>query len=150
MPENVTRYTVSVPSSLMEAFDEIVQRRGFTNRSEALRDLMRSALVDERWGEDDAEVMGTVTVVFDHHQRELSRRLTALQHGAHDMVICSTHVHLDHHHCLEVIVLRGRAARVREMAEALIGTRGVLHGKLVCTAVAHPVDDDHRREAMSA
>ena len=150
MPENVTRYTVSVPSSLMEAFDEIVQRRGFTNRSEALRDLMRSALVDERWGDEDAEVMGTVTLVFDHHQRELSRRLTALQHDAHDMVICATHVHLDHHHCLEVIVLRGRAARVREMAEALIGTRGVLHGKLVCTAVAHPVDDDHQREAMSA
>ena len=137
MTENVTRYTVSVPSSLMNAFDELVRRRHYTNRSEALRDLMRSAMVDERWGEDDAEVMGTVTVVYDHHQRELSQRLTSLQHDAYDMVICTTHVHLDQHHCLEVIVLRGRAARVKEMAEALIGTRGVLHGKLVCTAVAH-------------
>ena len=150
MAENVTRYTVSIPSSLMDAFDELVQRRHYTNRSEALRDLMRGALVDDRWGEDDAEVMGTVTVVYDHHQRELSQRLTSLQHNAHDMVICTTHVHLDHHHCLEVIVLRGRARRISEMAEALIGTRGVLHGKLVCTAVAHPVDDDHRHEAMSA
>ncbi len=150
MTENVTRYTVSVPTSLMDAFDELVRRRHYANRSEALRDLMRSAMVDERWGEDDAEVMGTVTVVYDHHQRELSQRLTSLQHDAHDMVICTTHVHLDHHHCLEVIVLRGRVARVREMAEALIGTRGVLHGKLVCTAIAHPVDDDHRDEAMSA
>ena len=150
MPENVTRYSITVPSSLMDAFDEFVQQRRNTNRSEALRDLMRSALVDERWSEDDAEVMGTVTAVYDHHQRELSQRLTSLQHGAHDMVICTTHVHLDHHHCLEVIVLRGRAGRVREMAEALIGTRGVLHGKLVCTAVALPVDDDHHHEAMSA
>lgn len=150
MTERVTRYTVSVPSSLMDAFDKLVRQRQYTNRSEALRDLMRSAMVDERWGEDDAEVMGTVTVVYDHHQRELSQRLTALQHDAYDMVICTTHVHLDHHHCLEVIVLRGQAARVKEMAEALIGTRGVLHGKLVCTAVAHPVDDDHRHEAMSA
>ena len=150
MAENVTRYSITVPSSLMEAFDEHVRRRHYTNRSEALRDLMRSSLVDERWGEDEAEVMGTVTVVYDHHQRELSQRLTSLQHDAHDMVICTTHVHLDHHHCLEVIVLRGHAGQVREMAEALIGTRGVLHGKLVCTAVAQPADDDHHHEAMSA
>ncbi len=151
MTENVTRYTVSVPSSLMEAFDERIQRRKHpVSRSEALRDLMRSALVEERWAEDDAEVMGTVTVVYDHHQRELSRRLTALQHHAHDMVICTTHVHLDHHHCLEVIVLRGRAPRVQEMADALIGTRGVLHGQLVCTAVAQPGSDDCGCESLSA
>lgn len=151
MAENTTRYTVSVPSSLMEAFDELVQRRRhYTNRSEALRDLMRSALVDERWAVDDDPVMGTVTVVYDHHQRELSRRLTALQHHAHDMVVCTTHVHLDHHHCLEVIVLRGRAARVKEMADALIGTRGVLHGKLVCTAVDRPDDDSCTCEALPA
>ncbi len=150
MTENVTRYTISVPSPLMDAFDDLVQRRHYTNRSEALRDLMRSALVEEQWGEDDAEVMGTVTVVYDHHLRELSQRLTSLQHDAHDMVICTTHVHLDHHHCLEVIVLRGPAVKVKEMAESLIGTRGVLHGKLVCTAVANPVDDDHHHEVMSA
>jgi CopG family nickel-responsive transcriptional regulator len=150
MTESVTRYSITVPSSLMEAFDELVQHKQYTTRSEALRDLMRSALVEDRWSRDDAEVMGTVTVVYDHHQRELSQRLTALQHHAHDMVICTTHVHLDHDHCLEVIVLRGRAVRVQEVADAIIGTRGVIHGKLVCTAVAQPGHDDDAEEAASA
>ncbi len=150
MTENVARYTITVPTSLMEAYDELVQRRHYTTRSEALRDLMRSALVDDRWNHDDAEVMGTVTVVYDHHQRELSQRLTSLQHDVHDMVICTTHVHLDHHHCLEVIVLRGRSGDVQRVADEIIGTRGVIHGKLVCTAVAQPVRDDGRAEAASA
>jgi CopG family transcriptional regulator, nickel-responsive regulator len=148
VPENVTRYSITMPSSLMEAFDEVVRRRHYANRSEALRDLVRKTLVEEQWARDDAAVMGTVTVVYDHHQRELSRRLTALQHHAHDMVVCTTHVHLDHHHCLEVIVLRGRTGRVREIADAIIGTRGVIHGELVCTAVTSPSGD--RDEAASA
>jgi len=149
MTENVTRYSITVPSSLMDAFDELVQRKRYTTRSEALRDLMRGALVEDRWSRDDAQVMGTVTVVYDHHQRELSQRLTGLQHHAHDMVVCTTHVHLDHHHCLEVIVLRGTAARVQEIADAIIGTRGVIHGKLVSTAVAQPPAEDGE-EAVSA
>jgi len=141
MQDNVTRYSITVPAPLMEAFDEVVRKRHYANRSEAIRDLIRGVLVDDRWDRDDAEVMGTVTVVYDHHQRELSQRLTGLQHHAHDMVICTTHVHLDHDHCLEVIVLRGRAARVKEVADALIGTRGVIHGELVCTAVTGGSDE---------
>ena len=138
MPETVTRYSITVPRPLMEAFDERIQDRQYANRSEAIRDLLRDALVEERWGRDDALVMGTLTVVYDHHQRELSRKLTHLQHDAHDMVVCTTHVHLDHRHCLEVIVLRGPAAHVRDVADAIIGTRGVIHGKLVSTAVEDP------------
>ncbi len=138
MSEAVTRYSIAVPQSLMDAFDAWRSETGRPSRSGALRDLMRKALVRDRWERGDAEVMGSVTVVYDHHQRELARRLTALQHEAHDQVICTTHVHLDHHHCLEVIVLRGPASEVRAMAEAILGTRGVLHGELVCTAVGDP------------
>ena len=141
MSENVTRYSITMPSSLMEAFDDVVRRRHYAIRSEALRDLVRRTLVEEQWARDDAEVMGTVTVVYDHHQRELARRLTGLQHHAHDMVVCTTHVHLDHDHCLEVIVLRGRTRRVKEVADAIVGTRGVIHGELVCTAVTSPAGD---------
>jgi len=138
MPETVTRYSITVPRPLMDAFDERIRGRQYGNRSEAIRDLLRDALVEERWERDDALVMGTLTVVYDHHQRELSRKLTHLQHDAHDLVVCTTHVHLDHHHCLEVIVMRGRAGLVREVADAIIGTRGVIHGKLVSTAVEGP------------
>jgi len=138
MPETVNRYSITVPRSLMDAFDERIQGRLYTNRSEAIRDLLRDALVEERWGRDDALVMGTLTVVYDHHQRELSRKLTHLQHDAHDLVVCTTHVHLDHHHCLEVIVMRGASSEVREVADAIIGTRGVIHGKLVSTAAEDP------------
>jgi CopG family transcriptional regulator, nickel-responsive regulator len=142
MSETVKRYSIAVPRSLMDSFDSWLAAAGRPSRSEAIRDLMRAALVRDRWEAGDEEVMGSVTVVYDHHQRELGRRLTALQHEAHDQVICTTHVHLDHHHCLEVIVLRGRASQVRTMADAILGTRGVLHGELVCTAVGEPACSD--------
>jgi CopG family transcriptional regulator, nickel-responsive regulator len=143
MPEAVTRYSITVPPELMDAFDRRIRPRHYANRSEAIRDLLRDALVEDQVRDDDRPVMGTVTVVFDHEQRELGRRLTSLQHAAHEMVVCTTHVHLDHQHCLEVIVLRGAAGRVREVADDLIGTRGVIHGKLVCTAVGNPVPHEH-------
>ena len=143
MPENGTRYSFTVPQPLMEAFDQRVQGRRYTNRSEAIRDLIRDSLVEERWSHDEETVMGTLTVVYDHHQRELARRLTAVQHDAHDLVVCTTHVHLDHCHCMEVIVMRGAAAKVREVSDAIVGTRGVIHGKLVCTAVENPGGHHH-------
>jgi len=138
MPEAVTRYSITVPPELMDAFYRRICHRHYANRSEAIRDLLRDALVEDQSRDDDRPVMGTVTVVYDHEQRELGRRLTALQHRDHEMVICTTHVHLDHHHCLEVIVLRGPAGGVRRVADDLIGIRGVIHGKLVCTPVGDP------------
>lgn len=143
MSEPVTRYSITVPQPLMEAFDRRIQGRQKTNRSEAIRDLIRDSLVEERWSRDDEVVMGTLTVVYDHHQRELAQRLTAVQHDAHDLVVCTTHVHLDHCHCMEVIVMRGEAVKVQRVSDAIIGTRGVIHGKLVCTAVEDPGEHHH-------
>lgn len=131
--DKVERFGVSMPTQLAEAFDGVIRRKGYTNRSEAIRDIIRRYLVEEEWSDQNAEVIGTVTLVYDHHVHDLSDALTDLQHEHHNRVVCSQHVHLDEHNCLETIVLRGPAAEVREMADNLIGTRGVKHGRLVCT-----------------
>lgn len=127
------RFSVSMEASLLEAFDTLIARKGYTNRSEAVRDVVRDYLVQHEWQDENQEVVGAVTLVYDHHLRELTHALIELQHHAEADVICSTHVHLDEHHCLEVIVLRGQAGNVRQVADRLIGTRGVKHGRLMTT-----------------
>ncbi|MCC7490749.1 MAG: nickel-responsive transcriptional regulator NikR [Fimbriimonadaceae bacterium] len=128
------RFGVSMDEELLRAFDGMLQRKGWENRSEALRDLVRRALVADLWGDDEAQVLGAVTIVYDHHQRDLTNELLDLQHHADAEIVCATHVHLDHHHCLEVILCRGQAKVVRELADRLIGLRGVSHGDLTLTA----------------
>jgi CopG family nickel-responsive transcriptional regulator len=130
---HVARFGVSIPQELADAFDARIQRKGYRTRSEAIRDIMREYLVNEAWQSERGEVVGTVTIVYDHERRELTHTLTELQHHHQSAVICSTHVHLDEHNCLEVVVLRGKAAQVRTIADRLISTKGVKHGKLVCT-----------------
>ena len=119
---------------LLESFDELVARRGTaTNRSEAVRDLVRDALVDAEWEDSADEIVGTITMVFDHHANDLAEKLDCVQHAHYDKVVSSMHVHLDAHNCLEVIVVRGAGADIRGIAETLLGTKGVKHGKLVTT-----------------
>lgn len=130
MPE-VVRFGVSIDERLLHRFDELIEQKGYVNRSEAVRDLIRNALVDDQWRRSDEEIVATVTLVYDHHTRELSHRLTEQQHSHYQSILSTLHVHLDAHHCLEVVVLRGRAEEVRRLAEELIGTKGVKHGKLV-------------------
>jgi CopG family nickel-responsive transcriptional regulator len=127
------RFGASIPAELVDAFDRLIAAKGYHNRSEALRDLMRDALVENEWESDTGEVVGTVTIVYNHEARELSRRITRLQHQAEGSVVCTTHVHLDEHNCMEVVVVRGSAAEVRAIADRLISMKGVKHGKLVCT-----------------
>lgn len=127
------RFGVSMEARLLNQFDEMIGRKGYGSRSEAVRDLVRNALVEDRWGREDEEVVGTVTIVYDHHTRELAEKLTEHQHSHHDAVISALHVHLDAHFCLEVVVVKGTSAQVRRIADELIGTRGVVHGKLVST-----------------
>lgn len=127
------RFGVSIPAELVDAFDRLIETKGYPNRSEALRDLMRDALVENEWESNTGEVVGTVTIVYNHEARELWRKMTQLQHQSVDAVLCTTHVHLDEHHCMEVIVVRGSAAKVRAIADRLISMKGVKHGKLVCT-----------------
>lgn len=128
---DLTRFGISIDQRLLERFDTLLDEKGYVNRSEAIRDLIRAALVEEDWARDDKEMVGTVTLVYDHHTRDLADKLTEQQHSHHDAIVSALHVHLDAHHCLEVVVVRGRAREVKRLADELIGTKGVKHGKLV-------------------
>lgn len=130
----LSRIGVAIDSDLLEKFDRLIEERGYTNRSEAFRDLIREELVAKAWQEPEAQVVGTVTLVYDHHVRLLSEKLTDMQHDHYHNVLSTLHVHLDHDNCLEVLVVRGKAERVRKLADALIATKGVKHGQLTITA----------------
>jgi CopG family nickel-responsive transcriptional regulator len=123
------RFSISMESGLLKKFDGHLSARGYSSRSEAVRDLVRKALVDEEWTAG-AEVVGVITLVFDHHQRQLQDRLTEIQHGCHHIIISSTHVHLDHDNCLEVIIVKGAAETVRSLADRLKAVRGVKSSEL--------------------
>lgn len=127
------RFGVSMEEDLLSRFDAMVGARGYQSRSEAIRDLVRQELVKDEWSDPSAEVVGTITIVYEHHEHELSNTLAELQHQYHDLILCSTHIHLDAHNCLEVIIARGVSGRVRYVADTLISTRGVKHGQLVST-----------------
>lgn len=131
--DKVSRFGVSIPQELVDAFDARIRMKGYQTRSEAVRDIMREYLVQGEWEEQEGEVVGTVTIVYNHETRELSHALTDLQHHHDHAIVCSTHVHLDEHNCLEVIVLKGTGDEVRAIADRIISTKGVIHGKLVCT-----------------
>jgi len=131
------RFGVSMDATLLREFDRRIREKGYRTRSEAVRDLVRDSLVEGEWEVQARQVVGTVTVVYDHHTRELTHVLTELQHQFHDALICTTHVHLNEHNCLEVIVVKGRNEYVRVIADRLISTRGVKHGKLVCTTTGN-------------
>jgi CopG family nickel-responsive transcriptional regulator len=130
----LVRFGVSMDDRLLAALDGIVSRRGYANRSEAIRDLVRAEQVRESWENEKGLVVGTLTLVYDHHVRELSERLVTLQHDHEEMVHSTMHIHLSHRMCLEVIVLKGKARAVQQLADRLIAARGVRHGRLVATA----------------
>lgn len=130
---DLTRFGISIDQDLLEEFDRLITHKGHANRSEAIRDLIRAALVEEEWHQGDRETVGTVTLVYDHHTRDLSEKLTEHQHSHHDAIVSALHVHLDAHHCLEVVVVRGPGNEVKRLADELIGTKGVKHGKLTMT-----------------
>jgi len=134
----IVRFSASLEEDLLDRFEESTRRRGYGNRSEALRDMIRDSLVREEW-EGDQEIVGTVTLVYDHHTRELADRLTGIQHDHSDVILSALHVHLDHDNCLEVIAVRGRASAVQRIADALVGTRGVKHGKLTATTTGRHI-----------
>ncbi|MBN1296362.1 nickel-responsive transcriptional regulator NikR [bacterium] len=128
----LVRFSISIESDLLDRFSDTARKHGYVNRSEAIRDLIRESLVREEW-EGTEDVVGTITIVYDHHKRELSDRLTTIQHTYHDSVLSTTHIHLDHDTCLEMIAVRGTASDVQKLADALIAIRGVIHGKLSAT-----------------
>ncbi len=129
----LTRFGVSMDAGLLSAFDDLIERKGYANRSEALRDLVRGALVETQWGAGGGQMVGALCIVYDHHTPDLSSRLTHEQHDYQKYIISSMHVHLDASNCLEVVVLRGPARTLQTLADRIVAIRGVKHGRLIMT-----------------
>ncbi|MFW0861694.1 MAG: nickel-responsive transcriptional regulator NikR [Dethiobacter sp.] len=130
----LVRFGVSMNEQLLKMFDKKIVACGYANRSEAVRDLIRNRLVEMEWEDENQEVAGTITLVYDHHVRGLSHLLTKLQHNWHELILVTTHVHLDHHNCMEILAIKGPAGKVREVADRLVGVKGVKHGQLTITS----------------
>jgi CopG family nickel-responsive transcriptional regulator len=127
------RFSISLEEKLLDIFDEHIKTHSYSNRSEAIRDLIRKAFVKEEW-QSDKQVMGVISLVYDHHQHKLQEKVTLVQHDYHHHIVSTTHVHMDHDNCLEVIVVRGKAKEVQELADRLTALRGVRDGNLAMSS----------------
>lgn len=134
----LTRTGVSLEDDLLKQFDKVIARRGYENRSEAIRDLIRESLVDEAV-DQNRPVVATLSMIYDHHKPNLSNKLTEIQHHSHGSVLAATHVHLDEDNCLEVVIMKGRSGEVQHLADHMLAMRGVKHGKLVVTTTGKDV-----------
>jgi CopG family nickel-responsive transcriptional regulator len=141
----VERFTISLDNQLAADFDRLIAARGYRNRSEAVRDLVRGLLEREQGTErEEGYCVANLSYVFNHHERDLAERLTELQHGQHDLTVATLHAHLDHENCLESVILRGPTAAVRAFADALVAERGVRHGQLNLVSVEVDAGHDHQ------
>lgn len=143
---DITRFGVSIESGLVEAFDALSKKKGFANRSDALRQCMRNALQEDANTDPDTNVSGVLTIIYDHHNSDLSKKLTSMQHAVHDVVMSNLHVHLDLHHCLEVMILNGKNHVVRELADKLASTRGILKSNLAIASIDTLAHTCHNHE----
>jgi len=133
------RFGVSMSKGLLKSFDRLIKEMGYRNRSEAIRDLIRERLVQQEWQSANRETVGTITIVYSHDVHELTEMLTGLQHQYHKHIISTMHIHLDRHNCLEVLVVRGKGKVIRNIADRLLSTRGVKHGKLTTTTTGRKI-----------
>lgn len=131
--ETVSRFSISLPPSLLQQLDEMTREKGYDNRSLAIADMIRDRLVEHQEKTGKSEMVGTITLVYDHHKPHLQASLTDIQHDYNDVILSTVHVHLDHHNCLEVLLVRGKADLLRKIADELISAKGVKHGKLSVT-----------------
>jgi CopG family nickel-responsive transcriptional regulator len=131
--ETATRFSVSLPPSLLEQLDSMTREKSYDNRSLAIADMIRDQLVEHRQKFGNEDIAGTITLVYDHHKMHVQETLTDIQHDHHDVILSTVHVHLDHHNCLEVLIVRGKASIIRKIADELIAAKGVKHGKLTVT-----------------
>lgn len=140
MAQELMRFSVAMPEDLLVRFDELVARRGLAkNRSEVVRDLVREALVEDECALPGKIVMGTLTIVYDHHAADLQDKLHTIQHDYFEYIISTVHVHLDAHRCLEVIIVKGETGLVQDIANKILGTKGVKTGRLVLTATGEHI-----------
>ncbi len=137
---NITRFGVSLDSDLLRRFDALIEKIGYENRSEAIRDLIRDRLVAKEWENADLETVGVLALVYNHETRELTENLNAIQHEHIDLIVSSTHIHLDAHNCLEVIILKGPAGLIRRISDKLLITKNVKHGRLITTTTGEHID----------
>ncbi|MDO9534140.1 MAG: nickel-responsive transcriptional regulator NikR [Bacillota bacterium] len=137
---DLVRFGVSINEDLLNKFDSLIVNKGYNNRSEAIRDLIRNQLVEVEWENEKEEVAGTVTLIYDHHVRGLSDLLVELQHDFYELILSTMHMHLDHYNCLEVLSVKGIAKDVRQLAERLISVKGVKHGRLTITSTGKNLD----------
>ncbi len=135
----VVRFGVSVPEELLEKFDRIIEEKGYVNRSEAIRDMMRDFIVRHEWETGESEVAGTITMLYNHDEAEVVKELLDLQHDYLEEIVSSIHVHMDEHNCLEVVIVKGKASRIKEIADRLLSLKGVKHGKLVMTGTGKEI-----------
>jgi len=127
------RFSISLEEDLLDEFDQYVDKHGYSNRSEAVRDFIRKSVVKDEWA-SDSKVVGVVTMVYDHHKSQLQERITELQHDFYELITSTTHIHMDHHNCLEVTIVKGKALQVQELADRLIALRGVKDGSLTMSS----------------
>jgi CopG family transcriptional regulator, nickel-responsive regulator len=132
--DRADRFSVSLPRQLIADFDRMLAAKGYDNRSQAIADILRDWLVEQRRENPEQEIAGAITLVYDHHKRNLQDHLTDVQHDHHHLILATMHVHLDHHNCLEIIAVRGAAGEIQTVADALIGAKGIKHGKLMITS----------------
>ena len=126
---DIVRFGISLEKTLLDTFDSLIKRRKYTNRSEAIRDLIRQELLKQEW-EEDRQVAGAITFMYDHHQRDLLNKIIDVQHDYQDVIQSSQHIHLDHYNCLEIVAIKGNSSTVRRLADSLNALRGVKHGSL--------------------
>jgi CopG family nickel-responsive transcriptional regulator len=138
--EKIRRFGVSLETTLLKKFDPLIKKLGYKSRSEAIRDLIRERLVAEEWSVGDFKTIGVLSLVYNHHMRELSEALNKIQHKNLDLIISVTHIHVDHHNCLEVIILKGNNNQIKEVSDELLSTKGVKHGKLIMTTTGSQID----------
>ena len=129
----LSRFSISMSASLARQLDAMARERGYANRSQAVADMVRAQLVEHHAHAAAREIAGTITIVYDHHRRNLQALLTGIQHDHGDLIVSTLHVHLSHHVCMEVLVVRGRAREIRRLADRLVAARGVTHGRLTVT-----------------
>ncbi len=136
---SITRFGISLDNGLLQRFDSLIAGKGYANRSEAIRDLIRGSLIKDEWQDGITETVGTITIVYSHHTTDLADHLTEVQHRFHKSVVSTMHVHLDKHNCLEVLVVKGKGQEIKKIADLLIGAKGVKHGSLVATTTGKEI-----------
>ncbi len=145
MPQDLIRFSVAMPEGLLARFDALVAKRGLAkNRSEVIRDLVREALAEEECSLPGEEVMGTLTIVYDHHTGSVREKLDSIQHEFYEQIVTTIHVHLDASSCMEVIILRGESGLIQTVSNIILGTKGVTHGHLTLNSTGYSLYDSHQ------